>query len=130
MPTTALVIDDDPLIRTLIRDTLKAAGFAVLEAPDGPRGLAQAIALKPDVILLDVIMPGLDGYAICERLKADARTQTIPVIFVTVSPDRTLHKRAYAVGAIACIPKPFRPEALVTMTRTALGHRPPQPEKG
>ncbi len=123
MSATILIIDDDPLMRSLIRDMLKAEGFPTLEAADGPKGVAAAQQGHPDLILLDAIMPGLDGYATCERLKADSATKGIPVIFVTITPDPALNRRAYAFGAVACIPKPFRREALLTMVKMALAQR-------
>ncbi len=120
---TILVIDDDPLMRALIRDTLQAEGWTTLEAPDGTAGIARARHGSPDLILLDVLMPGLDGYATCEQLKAAPATKPIPVLFVTSTPDRDLNRRAYRLGAVACIPKPFRRGALLAMVRMALAHR-------
>jgi CheY-like chemotaxis protein len=120
---TVLVIDDDPLHRTLIRDHLHSVGFTILEAADGAEGVARARVRKPDVILLDAVMPGLDGFATCERLKADPVTRPIPVIFITGSRDRSLSSRAYAVGSLACIRKPLHPEALLAMVQMALSHR-------
>ncbi len=120
---TILVIDDDPLTRTLLRDTL-GADFTTLEAADGSAGITQARQRQPDVILLDVLMPGLDGYATCERLKTDPATQPIPVIFVTSTRDRALDRKAYAVGGLACIPKPFRREALLAAIHTTLAQQP------
>lgn len=120
---TVLVIDDDPLSRALIRDALSSEACVLVEAADGAAGIAQARQRSPDAILLDVIMPGLDGYATCEQLKAEPATQPIPVIFVTSTPDRELNRRAYHLGAVACIPKPFRPAVLVAMVRMAVAHR-------
>ncbi len=120
---TVLVIDDDPLHRALIGDQLKPAGFTVLEAVDGTEGLARTRVRHPDLILLDAIMPGLDGFATCERLKADPATRAIPVIFITGSPDRTVSRRAYRLGALACLRKPFHPETLLAMVLMGLSHR-------
>ncbi len=78
LATRILVVDDDRLIRQMARDVLRIAGFAVAEAADGPDGLAQAAALHPDLILLDLMMPGMDGYEVCQRLKADAATRQFP----------------------------------------------------
>ena len=115
-----LVVDDDRLLRQMVRDFLEAADFAVGEAVDGPDGLAQAMAGRPDLILLDVMMPGMDGYTACHRLKADPATQAIPVVFLTASADRSLNRRAYALGAVACLTKPFRRAALVAVVNTTL----------
>jgi CheY-like chemotaxis protein len=130
VPATVLIIDDDSLMRSVVRDMLKAAGFNTLEAADGAEGVERARHGRPDVILLDVIMPEMDGYTTCERLKADELTKAIPVIFVTVTPDRTLNRRAYALGAFACVPKPFRREALLAVVQTALAKTPPRRPKG
>ncbi len=94
-----LIVDDEALSRALLRDTLQAAGYEPLEASDGTEGLAKAASLRPDVILLDVLMPGLDGFEVCQRLKANPATTPIPVIFVTMVQDTTLNRRAYQAGA-------------------------------
>jgi two-component system chemotaxis response regulator CheY len=121
MPTARiLVVDDDRLLRQMVRDLLEGADFAVAEAVDGADGVTQAAALQPDLILLDLMMPNVDGYTACQRLKADPATQTIPVIFLTASADPSLNRRAYALGAVACLTKPFRREALVTVVQTTL----------
>ncbi len=122
MPSTrVLIVDDEPLIRRMLRDLLETAEYSVLEARAGTEGLELAARQQPDVILLDLLMAGLDGYAVCEGLKANPATQAIPVIFVTASPDLALNQKAYAAGAIACLPKPFRREAVVALIETALG---------
>jgi two-component system response regulator RpaA len=115
-----LVVDDDQLLRQMVRDLLEVADFAVGEAVDGADGLAQVTAFHPDLILLDLMMPNVDGYTVCHRLKADPATQAIPVIFLTASSDLSLNRRAYGLGAVACITKPFRREALVAVVNTAL----------
>jgi len=115
-----LVVDDDRWVRQTLRDLLAPADCAVTEAGDGGTALAQAAALQPDVILLDLMMPGLDGYTVCHRLQANPATRTIPVIVLTASLDRSLNRRAYAAGAVACLTKPFRREALLAVIRTAL----------
>ena len=79
----ALVIDDEAPIRLLCRVNLEAEGIAVLEAPDGTTGLDLARAEQPDVVLLDVMMPGLDGWRVAEELLDDDRTHGIPIIFLT-----------------------------------------------
>ena len=121
MPTARiLVVDDDRLLRQMVRDLLEGADFAVAEAVDGADGVTQAAALHPDLILLDLMMPNVDGYTACQRLKADPATQAIPVIFLTASADLSLNRRAYALGAVACLTKPFRREALVAVVQTTL----------
>ena len=115
-----LVVDDDRLLRQMVRDFLEVADFAVAEAVDGPDGLAQATASRPDLILLDLMMPGMDGYTVCRQLKANPATRDLPVIFLTASPDLSLNRQAYAAGAVACLTKPFRREALVAVVQTTL----------
>jgi CheY-like chemotaxis protein len=95
-------------------------GYAVIEAADGTEGLAKAEALRPHIILLDLLMPGIDGYEVCRTLKKNPETSAIPVIIVTSSPDVTLDHLAYAAGAVACIRKPFRREALFAVINVAL----------
>jgi two-component system response regulator RpaA len=121
MPTARiLVVDDDGLIRQMVRDFLEAAAFAVVEAVDGADGLVRAATILPDLILLDLMMPNVDGYTACHRLKADPATQAIPVIVLTASSDPGLNRRAYAAGAVACLTKPFRRESLVAVVQTTL----------
>src|SRR5581483_4971140 len=81
--TRVLVIDDEAPIRLLCRVNLEAEGMDVLEAPDGPTGLEQAREHRPDIVLLDVMMPGLDGWHVAEALLNDERTSDIPIIFLT-----------------------------------------------
>ena len=116
-----LIVDDEPLIRHMLRDILELAAYTVVEASDGTEGLEKAEALSPDVILLDLIMSGVVGYGVCQGLKANPTTQAIPVIFVTASQDLRFNRLAYAAGAIACLPKPFRREALIALIEATLG---------
>lgn len=117
---TVLVVDDDALFRQLAHDALIAAGFDVQEAVDGPDGLAKAEAIQPDVILLDVLMPGIDGYETCQGLRANPLTAKIPVIMATVSKELSVNRLAYAAGAVACLPKPMRWEGLLAVIHTAM----------
>lgn len=120
MKATVLVVDDDPLFRQMVRDTLQAEGYEVQEAVDGLDGIEKAERLHPDVILLDIIMPGLEGFDVCRALKANPATKAIPVIIITISTDRALSQRAYEVGATASFTKPFRPEALLAVVEVIL----------
>ena len=100
--TKVLVIDDEAPIRLLCRVNLEAEGMDVLEAADGPTGLDQARELAPDVILLDVMMPGLDGWRVAEELLEDERTQDIPIIVLSTKEGRTdlnCRLRTTAAGA-------------------------------
>jgi CheY-like chemotaxis protein len=113
MPTRILVIDDDNMILQSVGTLLRSAGYEVQVAADGPAGLTRATSAPPDIVLLDVVMPVLDGYEVCRRLRNDPKTQNVPVIMLTASGDPTLNRQAYAAGAYACVPKPFRREALI-----------------
>ncbi len=125
-----LIVDDDHLIRQMARDLLEIAGFFVEEAVDGADGLTQAAAFHPDTILLDLMMPDQDGYAVCRALKADLTTRAIPVIFLTASADRDLAQRAKTAGATACLPKPFEMKDLLAVVETALAGMTPRETPG
>src|SRR6202795_1644318 len=96
--TTVLVIDDEAPIRLLCRVNLEAEGIRVLEAADGPRGLDSARSNLPDVILLDVMMPGLNGWQVAEELLDDERTERIPIVFLTARAE--LRDRARGLDEI------------------------------
>ncbi len=116
-----LIVDDEPALREALRAGLELAGYEVHEAADGVEGLAKAAPLRPDLIVLDVRMPGPDGYAVCAALKASPATQGIPVIFLTGADDAGLHRRVREVGGTACLTKPFRLPELTALTTTVLG---------
>ena len=120
MKRKLLVVDDDPVLRKIARTMMEAAGFLVQDAVDGPNGLAQAETFQPDVIVLDLMMPGMDGYEVCRRMKASSATKAIPVVFLTTSPDNSLNRLAYEAGALACVTKPFRRESLVAAIEVVL----------
>jgi DNA-binding response OmpR family regulator len=112
-----LVIDDEAPIRLLCRVNLEAEGMGVLEAADGATGLDIARAERPDAVLLDVMMPGLDGWSVAERLLADEGTATIPIIFLTARADLRDRARGIDVGGLAYITKPFNPVELSPLIR-------------
>jgi CheY-like chemotaxis protein len=115
-----LIVDDESDARTMIREMLANSGYEPCEALDGIEGLAKAEVLLPNVILLDVRMPGIDGFEVCQGLKENPATKTIPVIFVTAVQGSELNRLAYKVGGVACLTKPFRQEALVAVIEAAL----------
>jgi CheY-like chemotaxis protein len=115
-----LIVDDDAASRELVREIVESCGYAAAEAVDGTDGLAQAESLHPDVILLDVRMPGLDGYEVCRGLKENPETRTIPVIFVTAVQNVALNQLAFQAGGVACVTKPLRPEALEAVIEMVL----------
>ncbi|MDX6427090.1 MAG: hypothetical protein QOD52_2495 [Gaiellaceae bacterium] len=120
MATRVLVIDDEAPIRLLCRVNLEAEGMEVLEAADGPSGLETARAEIPDVILLDVMMPGLDGWRVAEELLDDERTQAIPIVFLTARAELRDRARGIDLGGVDYVTKPFNPVELAPLVRSLL----------
>jgi DNA-binding response OmpR family regulator len=120
MATRVLVIDDEAPIRLLCRVNLEAEKMEVLEAADGPSGLAKARAEVPDVVLLDVMMPGLDGWRVAEELLADERTAGIPIIFLTARAELRDRARGIDLGGVDYVTKPFNPVELAPQVRDLL----------
>jgi DNA-binding response OmpR family regulator len=118
--TRVLVIDDEAPIRLLCRVNLEAEGMEVLEAADGPSGLAKAKSRRPDVILLDVMMPGLDGWRVAEELLEDPTTQEIPIVFLTARAEFRDRARGLDIGGIDYVTKPFNPVELAPLVRELL----------
>src|SRR5512134_328928 len=118
MKPRILVADDDDGLRQLLRLILAREGFEVFEAANGEQALALAVSVDPAVILLDVMMPGLDGYDVCRRLKSDRRTGDVPVVFVSAAEDMSRRNEAQHLGAAACIQKPIGPRDLVARVRS------------
>src|SRR3990170_6094873 len=107
--TKVLVIDDEAPIRLLCRVNLEAEGFEVLEAADGLSGLEAARSEQPDVVLLDVIMPGLDGWHVAEELLDDPRTGGIPIVFLSARVELRDRARGLDLGGRDYVTKPFDP---------------------
>ena len=118
--TRVLVIDDEAPIRLLCRVNLEAEGMSVLEAGDGPSGLAKASSEQPDVILLDVMMPGLDGWGVAEALLENEQTVGIPIIFLTARAEFRDRARGLDIGGVDYITKPFNPVELAPLVRGLL----------
>jgi two-component system, OmpR family, alkaline phosphatase synthesis response regulator PhoP len=112
-----LVIDDEAPIRLLCRVNLEAEKMEVLEASDGPTGLEKARNEEPDVILLDVMMPGLDGWQVAEELLGDDRTRSIPIVFLTARAEVRDRARGLDLGGIDYVTKPFNPTELAPLVR-------------
>ena len=115
--TRVLVIDDEPPIRLLCRVNLEAEGMEVLEASDGPTGLEKARNDEPDVILLDVMMPGLDGWQVAEELIDGETTSAIPIVFLTPRAEARDRARGLDLGGIDYVTKPFNPVELAPLIR-------------
>jgi CheY-like chemotaxis protein len=107
-----LSIDDDPEIRELVSEVLTRAGWDVVTAADGPAGLRAAREHRPDLILLDIMMPGMNGYAVCDDLQIDPRTSHVPVVFLTAMNDPRDRARALALGGTDYLVKPFDPRTV------------------
>ena len=120
VPTRVLVIDDEEPIRLLCRVNLEAEGMAVLEAADGITGLELARSKMPDVILLDVMMPGLDGWSVAEELLDDPITEDIPIVFLTARAEVRDRARGLDLGGIDYVTKPFNPLELAPLVRALL----------
>ena len=112
-----LVIDDEAPIRLLCRVNLEAEGLEVIEAPDGRSGLDLARTEAPDAILLDVMMPGLDGWEVAETLLEDDATHSIPIVFLTARADVRDRERGIDLGGVEYVTKPFNPVELATLVR-------------
>ena len=118
--TKVLVIDDEAPIRLLCRVNLEAEQMMVVEAPDGPSGLEKARIETPDVILLDVMMPGLDGWRVAEQLLEDERTRSIPIVFLTARAEFRDRAKGLNLGGIDYVTKPFNPLELAPLVRKLL----------
>src|SRR6476619_7047992 len=118
--TRVLVIDDEAPIRLLCRVNLEAEGMKVIEAADGPTGLEQAREEVPDVVLLDVMVPGLDGWRVAEQLLEDERTNEIPIIFLTARAEFRDRARGLDIGGVDYVTKPFNPLDLAPLVRQLL----------
>src|SRR5574341_2367227 len=117
MSKTILVIDDEPKIVEICRDYLTAAGFGVITASDGPEGLAAARRERPDLIVLDLMLPGLDGLDVCRVLR---REGSPPIIMLTARVEESDKLVGLELGADDYLTKPFSPRELVARARTVL----------
>jgi two-component system cell cycle response regulator DivK len=115
-----LVIEDQPDNRQILRDLLTNADFEVIEAEDGEVGLTAAAAHRSDLILMDIQLPGMDGYEVTRRLKADTQLHAIPIIAVTSYALTGEADTARAAGCDAYIPKPYSPRQLLAKVREFL----------
>jgi len=115
-----LVVDDEAPIRLLCRVNLEAEGMEVLEAGDGPSGLETARRERPDVVLLDVMMPGLDGWRVAEELLEDPATSGIPIVFLTARAELRDRTRGLDLGGLDYVTKPFNPVDLARLIRDVI----------
>ncbi|NER95704.1 MAG: PAS domain S-box protein [Symploca sp. SIO1B1] len=122
-PETILIVDDSEENLHLLTELLIKNEYEVRPALDGESAIVAALAEPPDLILLDIVMPCIDGYQVCEQLKADQRTQDIPVIFLTARNEVSDKVKGFSVGAIDYITKPFQPEEVIVRVEVHLANQ-------
>jgi CheY-like chemotaxis protein len=118
-----LIADDEDGVRTLVRMTLELDSFEILEATNGPRALELAREHRPDLIFLDVQMPGLSGIDVCRQLKESPQTTDIPVVMLTAKAQESDRQDGLGAGADDYFTKPFSPVALLSKVTEILGKR-------
>jgi PAS domain S-box-containing protein len=111
--STILVVDDSPVVLSLLSDVLTTAGYEVSSAGNGEQALASTAAINPDIILLDILMPGMDGFEVCSRLKSQKETCHIPVIFLTTDDSLKDKVKGLSLGAVDYVCKPFQTKDLL-----------------
>jgi len=110
-------VDDAGSFRRLIRMTLEFGGFEGIEAPEGTQGLEMARSRRPALILLDVLMPGIDGLTLCRQLKAEPAFSKTPIVMLSASKDQSHTAGALDAGALAFVKKPFDPKELIFLAK-------------
>ena len=123
--TTILWIDDDRLLLSVCGEAFERHGYRVLAVSDGPAGIVLAMREHPDLILLDVMMVGMNGLEVCERLRAEPTLAETPIVLLTVLGDAGVRDRGRAVGATALWPKACGPDELLAKVTQLLGCTPP-----
>ena len=129
MPARVLIVDDEAGIRELCRVNLMLAGYDVIEAADGYQALEQAKSGKPDLIFLDVLMPGMSGWEVLSALRADEATAGIPVVMLTALNSEDDQIRGWEGGVVDYLTKPFNPLSLADWAATAMEPRDPEADK-
>ena len=119
-PPVVLLVDDERTIRMICRVNLESDGFGVLEATDGREALDRVREERPSLVLLDVMMPGLDGWGVAEELATDDATREIPVVFLSARAEHEDRLRAQELGAVGYVVKPFDPIELAVTVREVL----------
>lgn len=110
---TVLIIDDEPTNIQVISDFLESQGVGIMMAKNGPAGISRAKKGQPDLILLDIRMPGMDGYETCHQLKSDESTKAIPIIYMTGLTELDDKLKAFAIGAVDYVTKPIQESELL-----------------
>ena len=124
---TILVVEDDPDIVELLEYSLEREGYTVLAASDGEKGLSEARRRKPALVLLDLMLPGLDGLSICRALKEDGATKDIPVMMLTATGEESDVVVGLEFGADDYVRKPFSPRELIARIRAVMRRSQPAP---
>lgn len=119
-PRTVLVVEDEGDVAEILSYSLRREGFKVLTASEAAEGLAVVQSERPDIVLLDVMMPGITGWEMLERMRGDEGTRRIPVIMVTVLEEPRFLEKAAEYDAAGYIQKPFRPEEVLRTIRSVL----------
>jgi len=125
--TKVLCIDDDIVLLAQLSDVLAAHDFLPLTATDGPSGMDTAQRERPALILLDIRMPGLDGFEACRRLRTLPQVKETPIIIMTAVEDPKLSVKAFKAGATLALPKPLEPQRPISTVKTALALKPLAP---
>ena len=115
-----LLVDDEPHIVIMLENRIKQAGYEIITASDGQLGLEKARKEKPDLIILDVMLPKLDGYKVCRMLKFDDKYKHIPIIMFTARAQEADRKMGEEVGADGYVTKPFEPQVLLNKIKELL----------
>jgi DNA-binding response OmpR family regulator len=123
MQRTVLIIEDEKLIIVSTQMVLEAAGFRVESATNGEDGIGKAKTCNPDLILLDIMMPGIDGWETLTRLKRDTATAHVPVVIFTAREHSRGHQRSTDLGAADYFRKPFEPDELIELVEKHIGQR-------
>ena len=113
MSKVILIVDDEQEVRSVIRSRLQASGYTTIEAADGRQGVELVKTRKPDLVLMDIRMPVMDGYAALHIIKADETTRNIPVVMLTAVVNELHEKATKGIGADGYVTKPFTPEKLL-----------------
>ena len=121
MPKKIMVVDDEPYIARVIKFKLEQEGYTVISANDGITGLSKIKEEKPDLVLLDVMMPGMSGYEVCQKIKGDAELAGIPVVILTAKGQERDREQGFSMGASDYITKPFSPNRLLELVKSIIG---------
>ncbi len=119
----ALVVEDEPILLRLLELNLRLGGFDVVSCASGEEALEAAVARPPDVVVLDVALPGIDGFEVLRRLRGAPATADVPIVIATAQAQDEDVRRGYALGVQGYVTKPFEPPSLVAVVRAALAER-------